>query len=144
MTPHAAALSALVLCSLSCAAVPSPPAGCRAASPTSAVAVRVDIQPPSAVDEAALAAVLPEVVEVRRAIHAHPELGEREHVTAERIADWLRADGLEVRTGIGGTGVLGLLRGGRPGPVVAYRADMDALPVHEETGLAFASTRTDQ
>ena len=95
-----------------------------------------------AVDDA-LAAVEARVVELRRTIHAHPELGERERETAALVAGHLRALGLEVREQVAVTGVVGVLRGGRPGPVVAYRADMDALPVTEETGLPFASTRTD-
>ena len=95
--------------------------------------------------EARVQAELARVVADRRAIHAHPELGERETVTAGRVAERLRALGFdEVREGIGPTGVVGVLRGGRPGPVVAYRADMDALPITEDTGLPFASTRTDE
>ena len=82
-------------------------------------------------------------VELRRAIHAHPELGEREHETASLVAERLRELGYDVRTGVAGTGVVATLAGGRPGPVVAWRADMDALPITEETGLPFASTRTD-
>ncbi len=70
------------------------------------------------------------VVETRRDIHRHPELGYRETRTAALIADRLRALGFdEVRTGIGKTGVVGILKGGRPGKVVAVRADMDALPI---------------
>jgi amidohydrolase len=85
------------------------------------------------------AAVSPKVVEWRRDLHRHPELSNRETRTAKVVADHLRALGLDVQTGIGGTGVVGLLRGGRPGPVVALRADMDALPVTEEVDLPFAS-----
>ncbi len=91
----------------------------------------------------AIERLLPLVVEARRSIHAHPELGERELRTAALVAEQLTSFGLEVRTGIGGTGVVAVLTGGRPGAVVAYRADMDALPIREQTGLAFASTRTD-
>jgi amidohydrolase len=76
----------------------------------------------------------------RRDIHEHPELGNRETRTSALVADHLRRLGMEVRTGIAGTGVVGVLKGGRPGPVVALRADMDALPVKEATGLPFAST----
>ncbi len=83
-----------------------------------------------------------EVIAWRRDIHEHPELGNNEHRTAALVAEHLRSLGLEVRTGVGITGVVGILRGGRPGPVVALRADMDALPVREDTGLAFASTAT--
>jgi amidohydrolase len=75
----------------------------------------------------------------RRDIHAHPELSNRETRTAELVAQHLRSLGLEVRTGVAKTGVVAVLRGGRPGPVVALRADMDALPVTEEVELPFAS-----
>jgi amidohydrolase len=79
------------------------------------------------------------VIEWRRDIHEHPELGNREIRTAALIADHLKALGLEVQTGIAKTGVVGLLRGAKPGPVVALRADMDALPVTERTPVPFAS-----
>ena len=96
----------------------------------------------SAQVEAAVEAVMPDVVLWRRDFHRHPELGFAEHRTAEVIADHLRGLGLEVRTGGGKTGVVAILRGGRPGRTVALRADMDALPVEEATGLPFASTAT--
>lgn len=82
----------------------------------------------------------PEIVALRQDIHRNPELGNRETRTARIVAERLRALGLEVRTGVAHTGVVGILRGGRPGPVVAVRADMDALPVSEQTDLPFAST----
>ncbi|MBW8304416.1 MAG: M20/M25/M40 family metallo-hydrolase, partial [Brevundimonas sp.] len=91
---------------------------------------------------AAVEAVTPRVVGWRRDLHAHPELGFAETRTAGLVADHLRSLGLEVRTGVGKTGVVGILRGGRPGRTVALRADMDALPVLEATGLPFASTAT--
>jgi amidohydrolase len=75
----------------------------------------------------------------RRDIHQHPELSNRETRTAELVAQHLRSLGIEVRTGVAHTGVIGVLRGGRPGPVVALRADMDALPVTEEVDVPFAS-----
>lgn len=81
----------------------------------------------------------PQVVAWRRDIHAHPELGNREFRTAALVAEHLRELGLEVRTEVAHTGVVGLLKGGRPGPVVALRADMDALPVTEQVDLPFAS-----
>lgn len=96
----------------------------------------------SAQIEAAVEAVMPDVVLWRRDFHQNPELGFAEHRTAEAIADHLRGLGLEVRVGVGKTGVVGILRGGRPGRTVALRADMDALPVEEATGLPFASTAT--
>ncbi len=95
-------------------------------------------------DEAAqaVAAVEPRVIEWRRHLHQNPELGFAETQTAAFVAERLRALGLEVRTEVGKTGVVGVLNGGRPGRVVALRADMDALPVQEATGLPFASTAT--
>mgnify|MGYP002778299401 FL=1 len=79
------------------------------------------------------------VIAWRRDIHQHPELGNREVRTAKLVADHLRALGYEVKTGVAVTGVVAVLRGGKPGPVVALRADMDALPVTEEVDLPFAS-----
>jgi amidohydrolase len=88
----------------------------------------------------ALAAQVEErVITWRRHIHQHPELSNREVQTAAYVADHLRRLGLEVETGVARTGVVGVLRGGRPGPVVALRADMDALPVTEQVDLPFAS-----
>ncbi|HZT56620.1 MAG TPA: amidohydrolase [Burkholderiaceae bacterium] len=84
-------------------------------------------------------ALQPKMVAWRRDIHEHPELSGQELRTAKLVADHLRKLGLEVKTGVGGTGVVGLLKGGKPGKVVALRADMDALPVKEDTGLPFAS-----
>ncbi len=81
----------------------------------------------------------PKMVEWRRELHQHPELGTHEVRTAKLVADQLRALGLEPRTGIASTGVTAILKGGKPGPRIAIRADMDALPVTEQTGLPFAS-----
>src|SRR5262245_54122678 len=81
----------------------------------------------------------PKLIALQRDFHAHPELGNRELRTAGIIAKQLRALGLEVRTGIARTGIVGVLKGGLPGPVVALRSDMDALPGEEKTGLPFAS-----
>ncbi|AMR28390.1 N-acyl-L-amino acid amidohydrolase [Hymenobacter psoromatis] len=80
------------------------------------------------------------VVAWRRDIHEHPELGNEETRTAALIATELKRLGLEVQTGVARTGVVGILKGGKPGRVVALRADMDALPLTETSGLAFAST----
>jgi len=85
------------------------------------------------------AAVMDSVVAWRRDFHQHPELSNRETRTSGIVAAHLRRLGLEVRTGVAHTGVVGVLRGGRPGPVVALRADMDALPVTEAVDLPFAS-----
>ena len=79
------------------------------------------------------------MIEWRRDIHQHPELGNREFRTAEMVADHLRSLGIEVQTEVAHTGVVGILRGGQPGPVVALRADMDALPVTERVDIPFAS-----
>jgi amidohydrolase len=78
----------------------------------------------------------------RRDIHQHPELGNREFRTAKLVADELRSLGLDVKTGVAHTGVVAILRGGRPGPRIAIRADMDALPVTEHNELPFASKET--
>ena len=88
------------------------------------------------------AGILPKVIEWRRYIHQHPELSNREFKTAEYIAAHLRTLGLDVQTGIAKTGVTGVLKGGKPGPVVALRADMDALPVLEKVDVPFKSTVT--
>jgi len=92
----------------------------------------------SVVDERA-AALTEKVVAWRRDLHQHPELGNREFRTSKLVAEHLHALGLEVTTGVAHTGVVGVLRGGRPGPVVALRADMDALPVEEQVDVPFAS-----
>ncbi len=90
--------------------------------------------------DAAATAVEAKLIAWRRDFHQHPELGNRETRTAGIVAEHLRALGLdEVRTGVAHTGVVGLLKGALPGPVVALRADMDALPVTEEVDLPFAS-----
>lgn len=83
--------------------------------------------------------VEPKVIEWRRHFHENPELSNREFRTAEKIAEYLKSLGLEVKTGIAHTGVVGILNGNQPGPVVALRADIDALPVTERTPVPFAS-----
>lgn len=83
--------------------------------------------------------ILPQVVEWRRHLHQNPELGNREFKTADFIEKRLRALGLEVRTKIAKTGVVGILKGNSPGPVIGLRADMDGLPVAERVNLPFAS-----
>ncbi len=98
--------------------------------------------PTAAQVAAAAKAVQPKVVAWRRDIHEHPELGNQEVRTSALIAKELKALGLEVHENVGKTGVVGILRGGKPGKVVALRADMDALPVAEKTGLPFASKAT--
>ena len=99
-------------------------------------------QPLAAADalEAASRRVEPKVVSWRRDFHQNPELGNREFRTSGIVARHLRALGIEVREKVAHTGVVGVLRGGKPGPVVALRADMDALPVAEETDVPFKST----
>jgi amidohydrolase len=98
-----------------------------------------DILQAGAMVDAAAAALEPRVIGWRRDFHQHPELSNRETRTSQRVADHLRGLGMVVQTGVAHTGVVGLLDGGRPGPVVALRADMDALPVVEEVDLPFAS-----
>ncbi len=95
----------------------------------------------AAIDKAA-DSILPKVVAWRRDFHENPELGNREFRTSKLVADELRSLGFEVQTGVAGTGVVALLRGAKPGPVVALRSDMDALPVTEELDLPFKSKVT--
>lgn len=133
-------LLALALCALPCAVVPS-----AAQTAVAARTVPVAASAASPLDAALLArlaAVEPKVVAWRRDFHAHPELGNRETRTAGIVAAHLRSLGLEVQTGVAHTGVVALLRGGRPGPVVLLRADMDALPVTERADVPFASRVT--
>ncbi|MBA1277310.1 amidohydrolase [Stutzerimonas stutzeri] len=85
------------------------------------------------------AAIEPQLIEWRRDIHQHPELGEQETRTAKLVADHLKSLGLEVTTDIARTGVVGILKGAKAGRTVALRADMDALPIKEPAGLPFAS-----
>lgn len=80
------------------------------------------------------------IIRLREQIHQHPELSNREYKTAELVAQHLRSLGMDVQTGVAHTGVVGILKGGKPGPVVAVRADMDALPVTEDTPFPFKST----
>ncbi len=89
--------------------------------------------------DAATAKVMPQVIQWRRRLHQHPELSNREFNTSSLVAEQLRKLGLEVRTGIAKTGVIGILKGGQPGPVIGLRADMDALPVTERVDLPFKS-----
>lgn len=81
-----------------------------------------------------------DVIALRRGIHAHPELAFEEHETAKRVQEFLSRLRIDYRSGVGGTGVVALLEGAKPGPTVAIRADMDALPMTEPAGLEFAST----
>ncbi|MGH7544555.1 MAG: M20 metallopeptidase family protein [Gemmatimonadota bacterium] len=104
--------------------------------PCTLVAQDLDRRVDAAVERSA-----PEIIRIRHRVHENPELGNRERETAALVAEHLRALGLEVRTGIAHTGVVAVLKGGKPGPVVAVRADMDALPVTERTDLPFKSTK---
>ena len=88
-----------------------------------------------------LDAIIEPLENLYRDLHTHPELSDQEHRTAAKAAEQLEWAGCEVETGIGGTGVVGVLRNG-DGPTVMLRADMDALPVKEDTGLPYASTAT--
>ena len=118
--------TALLIAATISTAVAQTPAGTASAAVTQNAARRID-------------QVMPKVVAWRRDVHQNPELGNREVRTAKLVADHLRSLGIEVKTGVAHTGVVGLLRGGKPGPVVALRADMDALPVTEQVDLPFAS-----
>jgi len=115
----------------------------RPAPPPELAAPPLDLPAPDDPVGAAIhrraAAVEGQVIDWRRHIHENPELSNREHETAALVAAELESLGMEVRTGIAHTGVVGVLRGDPDGPVVALRADMDALPVTEQTGLPFAS-----
>jgi amidohydrolase len=94
---------------------------------------------PDAEIRTAVDALTQQLVETRRDIHAHPELGNRELRTGKLVADRLRALGLEVRYPVARTGVIGILKGGRPGHVVALRADLDALPIQERNDVPYKS-----
>lgn len=89
--------------------------------------------------EKELEPLMEKVIDWRHDIHQYPELGNREFRTSKKIADHLISLGIEIETKIAYTGVVGLIKGGMPGPTIALRADMDALPVEEKTGLPFAS-----
>lgn len=108
-------------------------------APAAAAQRPVNTAPLRAEIERRMTGVMPKVVSWRRDIHEHPELSGDEVRTAALVAAHLKSLGMEVTTGVGGHGVVGLLRGGKPGPVVALRADMDALPVAELVDLPFRS-----
>ena len=81
----------------------------------------------------------PQLIKWRRHFHENPELSNREFNTGKYIADYLKTLGIEVHYPVSKTGVVAILKGGKPGPVVALRADIDALPVQERTPVSFAS-----
>ena len=83
--------------------------------------------------------LMKKVISWRHNLHQYPELSNREYKTSKKVTTHLQSLGIEVETGIAYTGVVGLIKGGLPGPTIALRADMDALPVEEKTGLPFAS-----
>ncbi len=101
--------------------------------------IGIGLQAQSIKTEQLIDDVEPKVIEWRRDFHEHPELSSREFETAKKIAAHLEGLGMEVQTGIAHTGVVGILKGGKPGPVVALRADIDGLPVTERVPLPFAS-----
>jgi amidohydrolase len=103
------------------------------------LAIAAFAQDRSAEIAAAAERIVPKLVEWRRHLHQYPELSNRETKTAAFVEKHLRSLGLEVRTGVAKTGVVGILKGGRPGPVIGLRADMDGLPVTERVQLPFAS-----
>lgn len=106
------------------------------------IAAQQAASPLSAEIDRLAAASEPQLIAWRRHLHQHPELSNREVETAKYVAEQLRSLGLEPQTGIARTGVVAVLKGALPGPVVALRADMDGLPVREETDVPFASTAT--
>jgi amidohydrolase len=114
-------------------------AGAAICLPLLSSSVRAADNPLVAQVDPAAARVESKVIQWRRIIHEHPELGNNEINTSKLVADHLRSLGMEVRTGVAHTGVVAVLKGGRPGKVVALRADMDALPVAEEVDVPFAS-----
>src|SRR3954465_11346778 len=101
--------------------------------------VVITAQDPLSRVEQETAKVTPALTEMRHQIHQNPELSNREEKTAALVADYLRKLGLEVQTGVARHGVVALLKGGLPAPVVAARADRAPLPVTEATNLPFAS-----
>ena len=105
-----------------------------------AIPATVHAQQPDPKIAAAVDRLAPRAIEIRHVVHQNPELGNREFKTAELIAARLRELGIEVQTNVAKTGVVGTLRGGKPGPLVAVRADIDALPVTETSNLPFKST----
>jgi len=145
VAPGAAALVLAMVAASACAAAATLPAsavsdgGSRVVAPVRGQSYGV--QDYSARIDDAVARVQDSIVRLREIIHQNPELGNREFKTAELVANHLLALGFDdVQTGVAHTGVVGVLRGGRPGPVVAVRADMDALPVTEDTPYPFKST----
>jgi amidohydrolase len=84
--------------------------------------------------------IVPEIVQIRRDLHAHPELGFEENRTSEKVTNWLQDNDIRFRRGIAGTGVVGLVTGAANGKTVGFRADMDALPLTENSGVPYAST----
>jgi amidohydrolase len=104
-----------------------------------AISVTLTAQDPLARIDQETNKVTPAITDIRHQLHQNPELSNREEKTAALVADYLRKLGLEVKTGVARHGVVALLKGGRPGGVVAVRADMDALPVTEQPDLPFAS-----
>ncbi|MCH9682399.1 MAG: amidohydrolase [Deltaproteobacteria bacterium] len=110
--------------------------------PSTTLPSTVGVNPLAAEVDRLVAQLEPAVVGYRRDLHQHPELGNRERRTAKVIAEHLRRHGWTVRTDVAYTGLVAVLEGGRPGPVVALRAEMDALPVREQVDLPFASKAT--
>ena len=127
LASRAAARAAVLLATLAASATPSAAQAGRAAQHDARVAAAVERFAPAA-------------IALRQRIHQNPELSNREVKTAALVAEHLRALGMKVRTNVARTGVIGVLEGGRPGPVVAVRADMDALPVTEATSYPYRST----
>jgi amidohydrolase len=134
MSRSAPSVRPLVVSLLLLCAGPSSSASAQAARPAASAA-----SPLAAEIDKLAAAVEPELLEWRRYLHQHPELSNRETETAKYVTERLKSFGLEPKTGVARTGVVAILKGGKPGPVVALRTDMDGLPVREQVDVPFAS-----
>lgn len=143
MRIQSAPLLGLASVALAAACAMTPSSSNTSASPASAASARANTASPLAADiDASLRASEKDLIAWRRHFHEHPELSNREVETARFVAERLREMGLKPRTGVARNGVVAVIEGGRPGAVVALRADMDALPVKEEVDLPFASKAT--
>ena len=142
--PRTAVASATSVLLAACLWTAAPPAqaqnaGAVAPTATAPAAAHPAAQALQAQIDTRAKAIEQQLIAWRRDIHQHPEMGNLETRTAALVAAHLRKLGMEVKTGVAVTGVVGLLKGGKPGPVVALRADMDALPVKEQVDVPFAS-----
>ncbi|PJX25805.1 N-acyl-L-amino acid amidohydrolase [Advenella sp. S44] len=132
----------LAIAAAFCLGMPLLPGAGTAMAAQAAPSQASEVAPPSALSakiDSKAKEIENKLIAWRRDIHEHPELGNQEKRTAKLVAEHLRSLGMDVKTGVAVTGVVGVLKGGKPGPVVALRADMDALPVKEQVDVPFAS-----